>query len=314
MSTPRPVIKGRTVFVTRRCILRQFLLLPDDKINQAILYCLGVASQDHGVELHAFVAESNHHHGEYSDPFAKLPDFFRDFHQLLAKCVNVHRRRWGNVWANQQTSVVECVEPEDAFGRMIYIVTNPAKDHLVERSHQWPGVNSLTLQLLDKEITVKRPHWFFDPNGTMPKEVTLRFTRPPGFEHLTHEEWVAKVQAAVAEVEAAAAKERTEKGTHVLGVKGIKRQHHTDNPTSHEERRNINPRVACKNKWRRIETLQQNKQWLADYRAALEAYRAGNKSVLFPHGTWQLAVDTHVRCAPGPGPLAIPYALTLRAA
>lgn len=88
VSTPRPVVKGRTILVTRRCILRQFLLLPDDKINQAILYCLGVASQDFGVELHAFIAESNHHHGEYGDPFGNLPDFLRNFHQLLAKCVN----------------------------------------------------------------------------------------------------------------------------------------------------------------------------------------------------------------------------------
>ena len=314
MSTPRPVIRGRTLFTTRRCILRQFLLLPDEQITQAILYCLGVASRDHGVELHAIIAESNHLHNLNTDHLGKNPDFLRDFHQLAAKCVNVHRGRWGNVWADEQTSVVVCVEPKDAFDKMIYIVTNAAKDHLVERAQHWPGVNSLTLQLLDKEITVKRPHWFFDRDGNMPKEVTLRFTRPPGFEHLTHEEWVAKVRAAVADVEATAAKERAKKGTRVLGVKTIKRQKPTDCPTSFEARRGIKPRVACKNKWRRIETLQQNKQWLAAYRAALEAYRAGNKKVLFPHGTHQLAVDTHVRCAPGPGPLAIPYALTLRAA
>ncbi len=56
----------------------------------------------------------------------------------------------------------------------------------------------------------------------------------------------------------------------------------------------MSPRVAAKNKWRRIEVLQRNTDFLTDYAAALEAYQAGNAEFVFPAGTYQLYEDGHV--------------------
>ncbi len=295
---------------TRRCSERRYFLRPGERTRQAVLYALGHAAQVHGVELHFCLVMSNHHHTGHTDHFGYLPDFHHTFHQLVAKSMNVHWKRWEALWASEQTSVVAQTSPDDAFEAMIYALTNPVKDHLVDRANQWPGFSSLEAQLLDKTLVVRRPHWFYDPDGDMPKEVRVRFTRLPGFEHLTHAEWAAKIKVAVAAVEERAARERGSR--RVVGRRAVLAQSAFDSPATHAPRRTLRPRVAARNKWRRIEALQRNGQWLEDYRRAYAAYREGRRDeALFPHGVYQLRVYHAVAIAPGPGPLAVPYAATL---
>jgi hypothetical protein len=312
---------------TRRCSERRFLLRAGKRTNQAVLYALGYASQVHGVELHACLVMSNHHHTMGTDHLGMLPDFHQSFHQLVAKSMNVNWGRWEAFWSSGQTSVVVQSSPEDAFKAMIYALTNPVRAHLVERAIDWPGVSSLEAQLLGKEIVVRRPHWFYDPDGEMPKTVTLRFTRLPGFEHLTHEEWAAKIKAAVAAVEEQAAKERA--GRRVVGRKALLAQSAFDSPKTAAPRRKLSPTIAAKNKHRRIHALEGRARWLEEYRRAYEAYRkrhpegsAGTRKdsathedkIAFPHGVYELRIRHGVLVAPGPGPLPIPYAATLVAA
>jgi hypothetical protein len=57
---PRQVLPGQTLFITRRCTQRQFLLRPDDKVNQALEYCLAEAAMRFGVTVLWFMAMSNH--------------------------------------------------------------------------------------------------------------------------------------------------------------------------------------------------------------------------------------------------------------
>jgi hypothetical protein len=50
---------------------------------------------------------------------------------------------------------------------------------------------------------------------------------------------------------------------------------------------NSSPRVACKNKWARIEALQRNQAFIDLYRAARADHLAGREAT-FPAGTWWL--------------------------
>lgn len=292
-----------------------FLLRPDRALNDAILYALAVAAERHSIEMHWALMPTNHEHLGATDRLGNLPNFLRDFHHWAAKLINHRWNRRGPVWDSIQTNVVDLITPEDAFGKQIYSVTNPVKDQLVEKTRDWPGINSLDLQLCDKEITLKRPA-FFKNDGTMPETVKLRFTRPPGFEHLTARQWADKVTAAIQAEELKAEHVRIQRGgKKVLGRAAVLNANPFHVPDSKEERRRtLRPTIACKNPQLRRAAIARSKQWLADYNAALTAYRAGNKSALFPHGTWQLRIDTHVQCAPGPGPLGLPYAARLRAA
>src|SRR5262249_48959738 len=92
-------------------------------------------------------------------------------------------------------------------------------------------------------------------------------------------------QRRVSEVEEDAATKRRIERTTTLGRRRILAQHWDDRPRNPELRRQLNPSVACRDKWRRIERLQRNKFFLLLYREAFAAFRSGLAAV-FPIGTW----------------------------
>ena len=65
---PRQILARRFYLLTRRCLLRMFLLRPDDETNGVYLYCLGLALERCGMRLVYAVAMSNHHHVVLLDP------------------------------------------------------------------------------------------------------------------------------------------------------------------------------------------------------------------------------------------------------
>jgi len=298
MTLPREVHPGRSYFMTRRCTQRQFLLRPDGKTNQALLYCLAVAAERYEMDLYWLGTVSNHYHDGIGDPLGHYPEFIAYFHRLVAKVLNARWGRWENFWASEQTSIVELAEPEDCFDKMIYSLANPVMAGLVDKVVHWPGASSLVAQLEDKPLKILRPKWFFRENGYMPKQVKLRFVRLPGFEHLTRKQWRGRILAAIAEQESKAARQRRAKGKGVLGRRAVLRQSPFGIPKRREPRRGLRPRVACRNKWKRIEVLARNAEFLRRYRKAYRAFRSGRQGVTFPAGTYQLSVFGPVRTEP----------------
>ena len=299
VSYARPVIPGRTYLITRRCSERRFFLLPGPKTIQVFLFCLAAVVQQFGLLVYAVGTMSNHYHAVIHDPFGCYPAFLALFHKLVAKVQNARWGRWEALWASEQTSVVELVDPDDVFDKIVYTLANPVADHLVARVFDWPGVSSLSAMLSGKPMVAKRPRWFFSREGKMPSEAALVLHRPAGFEHLSDEEWADKLRRAIAEVENETAAERAETGRRVLGRKAVLRQSAFDSPATPAPRRRMSPRVAAKNKWRRIEAIRRNKRFLASYREALAKTREGREAV-FPYGTYELARLRLVRVAPPP--------------
>jgi hypothetical protein len=261
---------------------------PDEESNNAFIYCLAVAVERTGVKLYFTTAMGNHHHTGGRDPAGNYPEFLELFHKLFAKCQNALHGRWENFWASEQASVVRLEERSDVLDKMIYALTNPVKDHLVEKAIDWPGVSALQAILTGKELVAYRPKHFFRENGKMPAKVTLRFHRPEGYQHLTQEQWAALVMDRIATEERKAREERHSTGAQVLGVKGVLRQCPTDRPSTQEPRREISPRVAAKNKWKRVEALLRNKVFQLAYAKARDAFKNGITEVTFPEGTYWL--------------------------
>jgi len=104
---------------------------------------------------------------------------------------------------------------------------------------------------------------------------------------LSHVQYAKLLRDNVDQAEAMAAAERLEKGIRIVGRKAVLRQHWRASPNTREPRRGLSPRVACKNKWARIEALQRNQVFLDLYRAARADHLAGHEA-LFPPGTWWL--------------------------
>ena len=94
MAPPRAVLPDTTTLNTRRCTQRQLLLRPDAVTNEAVVYCMAVAAKKRGIEIHTVNTMSNHIQYVCTDPEGNRPDFERDFHSLVARCMNVVRGRW----------------------------------------------------------------------------------------------------------------------------------------------------------------------------------------------------------------------------
>ena len=302
MSIPREVVPRRTYMITRRCTQRQFLMRPDQRTNNAFIYCLAVAAQRCGIRILFTTAMSNHHHTGIEDPEGNYPAFLEYFHKLFAKCQNSLRGRWENFWSSEQTSVVRLVDPADVMEKMIYVLTNPVKDGLVEKAHHWPGASSLDALMRGKRLVATRPRHFFRDDGPMPETVTLEIARPTGLKEVPDDEFKAMVATRIRAAEEAAASERARTGARVLGRRAVLGQKWSDRPASREPRRKLDPRVAGRSKWSRIEALLRNRVFREAYAVAREAFCAGDRNVIFPAGTYWLGRFVQAACAPAPAP------------
>ena len=67
---------------------------------------------------------------------------------------------------------------------------------------------------------------------------------------------------------------------------------------SDEKRRNISPRIACKDPALLIARINADRLWLAQYEDARDRFNAGERDVVFPLGTNKMRVLHNVRIAP----------------
>ena len=301
MTVPRPVFPGQFLMITRRCTQQEFLLRPDKETNENYAYCLAEAASRFDITVILSQMEPNHHHTTVWDPHGNQVAFREHFHKLLAKSQNALRGRWENLWAAVEPSVV-VIPLEDLLEKLVYVATNPVKDNLVEEVCQWPGPKFVQALLSGKPIKAKRPWWFFSKNGTMPPEVELMLKLPDNFE--SKDEFLATLRRRIAEVEEQYRVERRKSGLRVMGRARVLRQRWNTRPAKPAPRRGLNPRVAGRDKWLRIKRLQDNAEWLSDYREARRAMRA-NEPYAFPYGTYWLGRFTNVVVKPAPSSDAI---------
>ena len=294
MTAPRRIVAGTTYLVTRRTAQRQFLLKPSDLTNRTVGYILAVAAARHGIRLHAVAVLSNHIHLVLTDPNADLPRFCQYFDSLVARAMNAGLGRWDGFWSSGSYSAVVPLNPDDVVEKTAYTLANPVQAGLVAKGREWPGLWSDPEAVGGAWRTFERPKHFFSETGFMPTLATIELSPPPGFGVAAFR---ALVSSGLAAKEAAKASALESEGKRFLGVRRVLAQRHTDAPVSVEPRRGLNPRVASRDKWRRIEALMRLKSFLADYRDALARFRAGIEGVVFPHGTYRMRVFLDVPCA-----------------
>ena len=294
---PRSVFPGCFYLITRRCTQRQFLLRPGDETNNAFLYCLGEAAHRYSIEIILPSVLSNHYHAVVFDRFGNINQFVEHLHKFVAKCVNSLRGRWENLWAAEPVCKVKCLQPRDVIAKIVYAATNPVKDFLVDTVAHWPGVNGLYPLLNDRPMRAVRPHHFFRDDGPMPAEVTLRLVLPP---ELGDPDQLRRIiRERVEKIENHFRARRARTGRRVLGRQRVLRQSWRESPASHEPRRNLRPKLAARSTWARIEALQWDRQFVADYSAARTAWLAKLPAV-FPPGTYWLRRFAGVTVAPPP--------------
>ncbi len=294
MTAPRCVLPGTTYLVTRRCTQRQFLLRPSRETNAIFLYVLAVAAQRFGIRLHAFCVLSNHFHLVLTDPDARLPAFHQYLDALVARAVNAMLGRWETFWAPSSYSAVALATPNDVVSKAAYVLANPAAAGLVRRGREWPGAWSAPELIGSAAVQVRRPSGFFRTSGTMPETIELELSPPPGFDG---RDFRARLVDALERLENEARQQVRAGGRATLGAANVLAQRTSGHPARLATRRQLNPRIAARDKWKRIEALSRLAEFLARYREAWRERRAGRTGFLFPAGTYQLRIAHGVPCA-----------------
>jgi REP element-mobilizing transposase RayT len=284
MTLPRRVVPGQFLVITRRCTQRQFLLTPNDQTNDAFLYCLALAAERYGVDVMLPCVMSNHHHLEVFDRFGRSPEFTEYLHKLVARSQNCYLGRSENFWSSVQPSVVVLGNREDVIRKLVYTANNPVKANLVDRIDHWPGVNGIRELLEQRELVIARPRHFFRAHN-LPDTVTLRLVVPP--ELGDKDVFLAEVRERVYEEEARLRAERLRTGTRIVGRSQIRKQSWRGYPNTPASRGGLKPRFAVIDRSARIEALERERLFLAEYRHARKAWRDGITTP-FPSGTYWL--------------------------
>jgi putative transposase len=292
MTAPRQVLPGTTYLITHRCVQRQFLLRPSRLTNEVFLYVMAVAAQRYGILVHAYCVLSNHCHLLLTDPEARLPAFQQFLGSLVGRAINAWLGRREDFFARASFSAVSLVSARDVVDKAAYTLANPVAARLVRSARQWPGLWSAPETIGAGAVQVRRPKHFFDPNGGMPESVAFELTTPPGCGGA--EEFRGQLVTALEEREA----EAVRGATGFLGVLKVLAQRPTAFPKSVERKRKgkLNPRVAARDKWKRIEALGRLVDFISSYREALRAWRADRSTALFPAGTYLMRVAHGVAC------------------
>jgi REP element-mobilizing transposase RayT len=296
MTLPRQIIPNNTYLVTRRCTKKEFWLKPTPQNKEIFIYCLAMAAQKTGVLVHAVTVMSSHYHAVVYDPKGTLPEFYGYLHQYVAKATNAALGREENLWSTEQTSVVALQMSKDVRDKILYTVCNPVEAHLVAQADNWPGIIAYRP---GQTLKAKRPSPYFDEDGDMPKEAELTLTTPHAFLNMRGDDYMKDLRDAIREKEQTIQEEMNRKGQSFLGVAAIMRQKYTDRSHKTDPHGEISPRIACKDKWTRIEVLAKLTGFIVEYKEALEKWKAGKRDVLFPYGTYKMKIHAHVRCKGG---------------
>ena len=179
MTWPRRIVPGTTYLLTRRCTQRRFMLVPRGIVPKLFGYCVALAAERHGIQVHAITCMSNHWHAVVTDPHGHIPEFSRDVHSLSARALNAHLGRWEAFWSSQRLSLVELVDGPDVWDKLVYTLTNPVEAGLVARSAQWPGLRTRPIDVTREPRVFKRPRTRFFRHSGLPTKVRLHVTVPP---------------------------------------------------------------------------------------------------------------------------------------
>ncbi|MFO0584057.1 MAG: hypothetical protein U0229_17425 [Anaeromyxobacter sp.] len=295
MTLPRQVLPGKTYLFTRRTLQRLFLLTPTPTVSGAFGYVLALVAEKYGIQIHAYCVLSNHYHLVLTDPKGVLPWFAQELNANLARFLNTHHGRFESAWAPGSYSAVTLHAEEDVVAKAAYTLANPVAAGLVEHGRLWPGLWSAPEWIGGEPRTFERPDVFFDEFGVLPDEVELPLVPPPG---RGAEAFRKSLEGALAELERQA--KRNEDGTRRKFVGGdkVRRQRWWQHPGGRAPAGELNPRVAARDKWRRIQALQDLQAFWDAYEEALEKFCNGLRQTVFPPGTWLMHVNVGAARAP----------------
>jgi hypothetical protein len=200
-------------------------------------------------------------------------------------------RKWeGPTWDPEQTSVVRLLTEQAVIEKLAYVMANPVKAGLVRHARDWPGVTVLPHELGRRVWNLERPKAYFNPkNRKWPDTIELSLTLPASLKRTYGADALREaVEEELGRQEQLAHQELKKRGSRVLGAGRILRLSPYRRATSFELLRDRNPTFAVGRGQKKVffEAVAELRAFRHVYRQALEQWRAGVRSAVFPQGTW----------------------------
>jgi len=249
---------------------------------------------------------SSHDHETITDVLGTLPLFLQGFHRDLANAMKCHRGWPGEFYDKNQSSRVELTCPAAVLEEMAYVAVNPTDCGGVYDYEAWPGVTVKCNEIGEKVFVVKRPEVYFDPNNkekNWPDAIELRIVMP---EMLLRQYGGLKEaqQALKSRCEALAEKARAERrrrglafGTPASAVQSK----FTRRSSGYEVFGALRPTFATGGDPEAAEQAREARaHFLSEYARCMALWRAGDRNVIWPPGTWKMRVQHSCPCHPPP--------------
>ena len=304
MTRARQVLPGTTYLFVRRCLERRRLLHFDRQSRQIWRFCLALALERHGLQVHAVCVLQDQHLLVISDPLGRLSAFAQELHANLARALNRMRRRCQSLWAPGSFSATPLVGAEAVLEAMVQVMTAPVEEGLVEQRLLWPGVCSQP-EDLGWRFEARRPfHFFSDPllqavkwgrhPSQVPEVVPYTLSRPPQLAHLSTAELRARLRERVDGAVTRIRERRRQQGLGYVGAWALRR---VDPDTSAP---GLTLREIRRDPWKAREQRRASREFWRRHREARLAFQAGDREVLFPAGTWAAVRVYGARVEPPP--------------
>lgn len=302
MTRRRIVIPGRVTCNDRRTTRRHYLFTPDieGRMKQIFWYCLAVTAQKYGIRVHAAVLMSTHFHYIVTDVRGRLPDFRREFHRLLALCTKAFRGWPEEVLSKAATGEHEPVTSEALVRQIAYAIANPSSAAAVRYARDWPGAKTRVEDIGRRVVRVERPDFFLDENNQdWPEVAVLAIDMPDALldKYGTVELAQEAIRREVCRFEHEARNKLVREGRSFMGVRRVLRTPHTHRSSSREEFGSRNPTFAASGDVEAARSaIQARRAFDEAYDTALAKWTAGDRTAVFPAGTWWMRIHHRVRC------------------
>lgn len=284
-------------FLTTRSRNSELWFVNNRGLENAILGYLAKYADRYKVKLYAIAIEGNHVQGPALFPLMNRASFMRDLNSSIARAVPRYtpEYRGGRFWARRYSSEF-LPAPEDIEEYFFYTALQPIKDGLVDNISEYPGYHFFRDAVNGIERRFKVVRWKeynslkrFNPGISIKdftEEVTLKFERLPGYEHLTQREYAKLMYRKFEERRLEIIRTR-QKG--FVGREKLLRLRRGSIPKASKASTEIShrPRILCVCPERRAEA----KAWYFsiqfEYKEASYNYRNGILDTKFPDGTYR---------------------------
>ena len=274
-------------------------IIPKSSILNIIGAAIGKALLTSPIQIHAFEVNSNHIHIVFSVTESQMDNvvsFFRQVFSTIARKVNLHWDREGHVFGGRSRAH-SCLDDDVAAQKVLYAMTNPAKDNLIDKTARSPFFTTYHHQA--KGAPLK--YWYIDFNayntaGANRKKshrlkdylcwVEWETTPLPAHQAMTPSQRQTWFRKQVRAYDEKFGEKRQQDGHTVLGFEKLKATNPRNKPAN-PKKSGKSPLCHCSDKSHAKEFRKQWKAFLNQYIPASADYRNGMRDREFPVGSYK---------------------------